>query len=588
MKFKLDSKYTRWALVLLTLLGAYLRFKTLDWGADFLHPDELNIGFAVSRINLPENANPEFFAYGALPIYTTYFVSVLQNLARGIADIWHVTLDHALLVGRYLSAIASTALIPLVYLLCRRLSVSQPLSLVATLFTTFSIGFIQFAHFATFEMFLTIFYVLIVLSAISILKAPSTKGYVLLGILIGLTVGTKIVSLYLVALPFIIKFFETVSEKDTSLPSALRAHLHHKNLLHPHVLTACIAATCVFFIANPFIVLDKDTFLGSMEYEQGVATGSLPVFYTRNFINTTPAVYQYFHVLPFISGYVFRAAGVVAIFGLCVYALRRIKTAQPILTFLAVFGGYTLFHLTMYVKWTRYMTPTLVLLIVALTIALDKLLSLKSSKSQKITLCAFITFLCFEILFRGLSFATLYHAPDTRQVAADWIRLNTFSRDKILSEVFDPNIIPFNEARGNQITLFNMYELDELQGHYQAFAQEIERTDYILLPSDRVYTSALRLPERFPIAAAYYNTLFAEKLGFERVYAKEPHLCLLSKELTDRLPTQFSSFLCPINTNNAEGTFYVFDHPSVYVYEKVTPKNAEEYEQILKERNPKL
>lgn len=580
------SKHTKLILFILTIIGAYLRFKTLDWGNEFLHPDELNIGFAVSRVYLPENANPEFFAYGALPIYVTYFVGVLQNLLQSTIDIWRVNLEQALVIGRHLSAVVSTILVPLTYLLCRRLSASQPLSLIAAFLTTFSIGFIQFAHFATFEMFLTIFYILIVFTAIKTLQVPSVKWYMVLGALIGLTVGTKIVSLYLIAIPFALKFFEVLAENDRTFFGALRAYINPKKLFHPHVLASCIAAICVFFIANPFIILDKTTFLGSMEYEQGVATGSLPVFYTRNFIDTIPAVYQYVHVFPFISGYVFRTVSVAAVFVLLVYALRRVKTTQPLLLFFLVFGGYTLFHLTMYVKWTRYMTPVLVLLIVGVTIALSKVLSMQTVKWRKPAVLGIIAFLCFEIVFRGLSFATLYHTVDTRQLAADWVRLNTFPRDRILSEIFDPNIIPFNAARGNQITLFNMYELDEVSERGTDLATLLEEIDYILLPSDRVYASALRLPDRFPIAAAYYNALFSGELGFERMYAQEPHLCLLPPTVTDNLPARVATFLCPINTGQAEGTFYVFDHPSVYVYKKTQFLNAEEYEILLQSLKP--
>lgn len=579
------SKHTRPILFLLTFIGAYLRFKTLDWGDMFLHPDELNIGFAVSKVHLPENANPEFFAYGALPIYVTYFVGVVQNALQGVAEIWHVNLEQALIIGRHLSALTSTALIPLTYLLCRKLSASPLLSLVASFFTAFSIGFIQFAHFATFEMFLTIFYVLIVFAAVNVLQTSSIKWYLILGVLIGLTVGTKIVSLYLIVTPFALKFFEVLSKDEQTFFTALRSYMHPKKLFHPHVLASCLVAVGVFFIANPFIVLDNDTFLGSLDYEQGVATGTLPVFYTRNFIDTVPAVYQYVHVLPFISGYAFRAAGVIAVLILLIYSLRRLKTAQPLLLFFLVFGGYTAFHLTMYVKWTRYMAPALVLLIVALVITVDKLLSLQTDTRRKTLVALSVAFLCFEIFFRGLSFSTLYQTPDTRQVAADWVRLNTSTRDRILSEVFDPNIIPFNDARGNQITLFNMYELDEVPERYIDLSEMLEETDYILLPSDRVYASALRLPDAFPVAAAYYTALFSGELGFELVYAKEPHLCLLSPPITDKLPTRITTFLCPINTGHAEGTFYVFDHPSVQMYKKVSQLEAEEYEQILQTRS---
>ena len=71
------STKEKWLLLSLIFLGTYLRFYNLDWGVPFLHPDEFNIGLGVSRLQFPDNLNPDFFAYGSFPIYITYLLGII-------------------------------------------------------------------------------------------------------------------------------------------------------------------------------------------------------------------------------------------------------------------------------------------------------------------------------------------------------------------------------------------------------------------------------------------------------------------------------------------------------------------------------
>src|SRR6267154_347750 len=67
-------------LSLLTIIGACLHFYNLNWGTPFyFHPDERNIASAVAQLQFPHHMNPQFFAYGSLPIYAIYFTGILTN-----------------------------------------------------------------------------------------------------------------------------------------------------------------------------------------------------------------------------------------------------------------------------------------------------------------------------------------------------------------------------------------------------------------------------------------------------------------------------------------------------------------------------
>ena len=47
----------------------------------------------------------------------------------------------------------------------------------------------------------------------------------------------------------------------------------------------------------PYSLIDKAGFLNSMNYETGVGRGTNLVFYTRQFINTDPLIFQFKKIL---------------------------------------------------------------------------------------------------------------------------------------------------------------------------------------------------------------------------------------------------------------------------------------------------
>src|SRR5438552_10622289 len=104
-------------LILLILVGVFFHFFNINWGAPFyFHPDERNIASSVSQLKFPRQMNPNFFAYGSLPIYTIYFTGVLANtLSHTTLPITDVSLSQAIIISRFFSALFSLALIPLLF-----------------------------------------------------------------------------------------------------------------------------------------------------------------------------------------------------------------------------------------------------------------------------------------------------------------------------------------------------------------------------------------------------------------------------------------------------------------------------------------
>src|SRR5579872_1965481 len=242
-------------LFFILLLAIILRFSYLNWGEPyFFHPDENNIVFAILKLS-PTSWNPQFFAYGGLPIYLTYFLSFL--ISRGLPTFSSV--DYTL---RIISASLSFLLLPSLFYIGKKMY-SEKVGFIATILGSVSVGFIQFAHFGTFEMWLTFFGLWFFYSVFLLWKTPTAKHIFCVGILAGILMSVKVSSVVLLPLPVII---------------LLMKGYHHKL----HLLYSCIFYTVTvslfYFVTNPYLFLDTASFINSLHYESSVALGTTQVF----------------------------------------------------------------------------------------------------------------------------------------------------------------------------------------------------------------------------------------------------------------------------------------------------------------------
>jgi len=90
-------------------------------------------------------------------------------------------------------------------------------------------------------------------------------------------------------------------------------------------------------------------------------------------------------------------------------------------------------------------------------------------------------------------------------------------------------------------------------------------SDYIFVPSRRIFANYLRLAGEYPLTAKYYSLLFSGKLGFTEI---KTFTALNSKLFADE---------------KAEETFTVFDHPTIRIYKKVVGLGQKDYENLLQE-----
>ena len=171
---------------------------------------------------------------------------------------------------------------------------------------------------------------------------------------------------------------------------------------------------------------------------------------------------------------------------------------------------------------------------------------------------------------KGLDFFTIYLDQDPRVEAAKWAGENFPENSKVLSEVYDLGILPFNDELGYEsIKLFNFYDLDEpsIDQRMRELGELLDSSDYIVVPSNRIYPTKLRLKDKYPLANKYYSDLFDGSLGFELVaeFSRQTFTEKIVEGITDQtleekvLPSYYDS----------DESYKVFDRPTVLIFKKV-------------------
>lgn len=601
-------------LIILLVLGGFLRFYNLNWGAPYyFHPDERNIVSSVTQLAFPENMNPHFFAYGSLPIYAIYTTGLIKNITSYCTvpfdrclptdmtslyfwdtETWHkintVSFSDAAIISRLFSAVFSTLLIFLLYQIGIKIK-SKHTAIITAFFAVFSTGFLQFAHFGTFEMWQTFLSVILLLISIRMLKGYTSKHIMFAGIITGFLVAVKITNLVLLPLPLL--------AITASFSSNLQKSKTGNTILG---FIACITqliavisiAAFVFLITNPYIILDFHSSKNTLQYESNVALGTTHVFYTQEFFNTIPVFFQFTKVYPFLLNPLLTLLFIPSF----VYVIFiAIKTRNKNYMLLAI--TYLLLFLSqafLFVKWTRYMVPTLPFMYLIIAITIDTWLN-KINKSEilnpkseinsndknsnflntyrfghlilknsvlfrisifdvRIFLLTTVSAIC--ILFSFSYFKTVLMQPDTRIAAKEWADLHIQKNEYITSEAYDLGIIAFNSSFSH-ISLCDFYNLENntLPCNNKSLQQNLLQSRYIILPSERILKTRITDSKRFSKGSMFYTSILHEKLGFNLIYK-----------------TPCDIFCRVIYLNNPlfsfEQTANVFDRPTVYIFKKIS------------------
>ncbi len=471
------------------------------------------MAIAVSQLS-STNLHPHFFAYGQFPLYLAHF----SMKAVGLTN----TPPNSVYTLRFWSATFSCLFILFSYLLFR--------SKILTLLLTFTPGLIQIAHFGTTEsLLLLVFAVNLYLSFLA-LKKPKPLYFFLISLVTGISLATKISSLIFLAPTFLILPF-----------------LKLKNKLYlPLIVSYVLLFAFIFFlIFSPYNLIAHPDFLSTMRYETEVALGKIHVFYTNQFLHTTPYLFQITHIFPYTSGLPIFIFGLI---GLCFLRRPTAKLALVLISSLI----YFLYFGQVYAKWTRFVSPIFFIFPLLTTILIEKLNKL-SQKNFSISLIN--KFILIISIIPGILFMKLYFLPDIRLTASNWISQNIPPNSIILSEAGNVIDIPVSNHT-LRLTNFDFYSLDSNSNLTNSLPQQIFQSDYILIPSRRIFKNQNN--PSYPYSQRYYSSLFNGSLGFKEI-------------------RKFTLF----NDESAEETWSVFDHPNIRIYQKTKQLELKQYEDLL-------
>lgn len=514
-------------IILIILLGGFLRFYKLDWGEGyFFHPDEYHIAASVNQLSFPSQMNPHFFSYGSFIVYLIYFTRLILGTLNSKFFILN-----PILIGRFYSALFSTLTMVIIFLISKKLFSHKPYSYLVTFLVAITPGLIQQAHFATPESILTFWLFLTLYLWLKYLEQKRLKFLYLSAICLGLALGTKIVALTF--LPILVFF--GLSKKPLCLIKVL--------------ILPLLVVFLTFLFVSPYSLIAWQDFRSSMNYETGVGLGRLVVFYTRQFIRTTPVLFQFQKIFPYALGPGILILGALGFLGSLREVLRRKKLLLISLAFLSFF----LPNVFLFAKWTRFVAPSFPFFAIFTGDFFSRI------RKNKILVSVFYSLVSINFLWT-LMFFSIYLRPDVRITATSWINQNLPLNSFILTEAGNMLEAPL---RGNfQKTSFDFYHLEEKPKLQDQLPELLVRSDFFIVQSRRIFINHQRLPDQFPKTARFYDLLFSSRLGFEKI-------------------KEFSSYPF-IPDELAEETWSVFDHPVIRVYKKVKLFSSDTYENLLK------
>ncbi len=240
------------ALVLITLIGAYFRFVGVNWDANnHLHPDERFLTTVAEGIRpverLSQYFDPEesplnpleygFYTYGMLPLF------LLRYTAEALGQTGY---DELVLVGRALSGAFDLASIWVLYLIGARLY-DRRTGLLASLLYTAAVLPIQLSHFFTVDSFTTVFMLAAFYCAVLIAEKPRLGQFALFGAFTGLAMATKVSIAPLVGLALVAGVMAWARNRQD--PQHLAGTLR---LVLPGLAIAGLGAALFFRVFQPY------------------------------------------------------------------------------------------------------------------------------------------------------------------------------------------------------------------------------------------------------------------------------------------------------------------------------------------------
>ncbi len=184
----------------------------------------------------------------------------------------------------------------------------------------------------------------------------------------------------------------------------------------------------------------------------------------------------------------------------------------------------------------------------------------------------------------------VYRDGHTRIEASEWIYANIPAGSTISNENWDEGLpLSINDAAPHDYD----YDLITMEVRWydnedklNMFVENLEKTDYIILPSQRAIWSVSRLPLTYPMTMEYYQALFDGRLGFDLVAVFHHPLAVGDLYVSDvggKVSWGEKPGLPIFNYGifAAEEAFSVYDHPPIWIFVKRSDFDLEAAHSVL-------
>lgn len=558
---------TKLVLFIICAIAFFFRTFSILWDHGFsLHPDERAIVMFTQNLSLPNSIsqffsvnsplNPNFFAYGTLPLYLLKLVS---EVVSALNPQWQTFANH-LVLGRLMSSAADLGTLIFIFLIGKQLH-SKNVGLLSSAVYAVSVFPIQTSHFYAVDILLTFFMTATLYFAIRFFHNNALKYLIFSAIFFGFAVSTKI-SAFPVILPvgllILIRSFSDFKLSDYS--NVLNRVLYFAWNMIVFILATLITT----FICQPYAFIDLRSFLNDTTAQSAMTKSAFTFPYTLQYVNKLPYLHELENIFlwglgPVLSILTLIGIGIVAKYVFLFQNYHKKILYLSILIYVFVYFGIVG---SFAVGWMRYMLPLYPLFAFLSAMALftwgGKILNSLRYLSLRIIFIFIITTLTTAWTF---TFLHIYAEPHPRVSASKWIHNNIPAGSTLGVEHWDDHLPLYNGDRYIHIE-YPLYDPDTPE-KWQTMEDKINNTDYIILASNRLYeplqelVNCEELPEGrcYRQTAAYYQLLFSEQFGFEKVaeFTNYPTVPFLNIEINDQ---------------SADESFTVYDHPKVIIFKK--------------------
>lgn len=615
----------KFKLLLVFLIAITFRFYGLNWDqSSHLHPDERFLTMVVAAFKQPNSLfqyldtsssplNPanvgfSFFVYGTLPLV---LVKVFADLLK-LNDY-----DNLVLVGRFISAVFDMGTLIIVYKIAKSIAKDSEIKdnhfpLLAAFLYAISVLPIQLSHYFAVDTFLTFFLSLTFYFLILLVKGLFKDKNIItesaaLGVSLGLAIACKISAILLgpiIACAFLLaflleiengKFFKLVIKLFASSGVALIFTYLALRLFGPY-----------YFSDNNFLSpLPNQQYLDNFNMLK--AFDNLKTTYppSLQWIKTQPILYPLRTNIYYGLGIPLGLLALISFLGTSIkflivplasyrnklkFSLALKVSTQYLKTNFVLFlvclwiGWQFFYQGTQFSKAMRYFIIIYPFLAILSANLLNKLVyrrNVNRSFFSKVLL--YVIYLL--LIIYPVAFSSIYKQPLSRVSASKWINQNIPPNSTLANEYWDDPLPIYVKNEG-----FNSYQSEMLALYdedtpekWQKINEQLQKTDYIILSSSRLYGSILSVSERYPLTKKYYTSLFDGSLGFKKVaeFTSRPNISLPFIKACITLPGENYGYLAKtvqecslpgisLVDDYTDESFTVYDHPKVIIFKKET------------------